>query len=55
MGRYRIEVEGYNDGLPYEEGQHTSCVKADEDIKRRRKENPKVRFRLIEVIEDFSF
>lgn len=54
MARYRIELEGYNGGLPYQEADHTCCVKAHTELYRLRKESPKVRHRLIEVIQDFQ-
>lgn len=56
MGRYRIEIEGYNDGRPYEVSDcpRMNLWTAREELDRRRKGNPKVRHRLIEVLNDFA-
>lgn len=52
--RYRIEFEGYNDGHPYESAQYDRRDVAERNLKEFRRVNEKVRYRLIEILEDWS-
>lgn len=51
---YRIELQGHNDGLPYEEAQYSNLKKASRALAFLRNDNPRVKWRLIEVLDDFS-
>lgn len=52
--KFLVEVEGYNDGHPYVVSKHTNQEDASLALKDFVTNNPKVRYRLIEVIVDFA-
>lgn len=51
---YVIELEGHNDGYPYEEERWTDSVVARERLEALRLKNPKVRWRLIKIVKDYD-
>jgi hypothetical protein len=51
---YRVELEGFNDGVPYEKFRCDSFPMAVEYAERMRKQHPRVRFRVISVLEDYK-
>lgn len=54
MKTFVIEHEGHNDGYPYEEERWNNGVHALRRLSILRKENPKVRWRLIEIVGDYD-
>ena len=54
MKTFVIELEGFNDGYPYEEERLDNGVHALRRLSILRKENPKVRWRLIEIVKDYD-
>lgn len=51
---YIVELEGYNDGHPYVASRHGTLGAANRPLREHRESNPKVRYRLIHVIEEFK-
>lgn len=51
---YIVELQGYNDGVPYEEARSYDLEHAKGLFKQFRAESPKVAHRLVQVIEDWS-
>lgn len=51
---YIVEMEGYNDGHPYFVSRHAGAGAAHRSAKEHRESNPKVRYRIIHVLEDFA-
>jgi hypothetical protein len=51
---YIVELEGFNDGHPYVVSRHARSGDAYRSAKDHRESNPKVRYRVIHVLEDFE-
>ena len=51
---YAVEFAGFNDGLPYEEFRNDDLARALVVADVKREENPRVKWRVVEIIEDFS-
>ena len=52
---YVVEVEGHNDGHPYEVGERFSDrYSAEEFFEQRSKDYPKVRHRIIKIEKDWA-
>ena len=51
---YVIEMEGYNDGMPYTVEAFDDLDKARYNLMRQREANRKVRFRLIKIEWDWA-
>ncbi len=51
---YVVEYAGYNDGMPNEYGKYTGQEQGLRELAQCRKDNPKVEWRLIKIIEDFA-
>lgn len=51
---YRVEQEGYNDGHMYQVSSHAIIHDARRSLEEHRLSNPKVRFRLINIVEDLE-
>ena len=51
---YAVEFQGFNDGVPYEELKTDDLAKALSVADVKREENPRVKWRVVEIIEDFS-
>lgn len=49
-----IEHEGYNDGHPYEVERFTNGTHAVRRLAILRRDSPKVRWRLIEIVKDYD-
>ena len=54
MKSYVVEMEGYNDGHSYVVSRHHTFGDASRSLTDHRKSNPKVRYRLIQEIEEFN-
>jgi hypothetical protein len=58
MANFLVEFEGFNDGLPYREPEtevYSTAKEAKAVAEVMRKKYPKVRFRVIQIVEDFRF
>lgn len=51
---YAVEFQGFNDGVPYEEFRTDDLARALVVADTKREERPKVKWRVVEIIEDFS-
>lgn len=51
---YVVEYAGYNDGMPNEYGKYNTQEQALRNLIECRKDNPKVKWRLIKIVEDFA-
>ena len=49
-----VELEGFNDGYPYEEWRGTDKAVALERLADLRKTHSRVRWRLIEIVKDYD-
>lgn len=53
MKPYVVELEGFNDGLPYREGSFETEAEARGFAAESREKNPQVRWRVIKIVEEF--
>jgi hypothetical protein len=51
---YIVELEGYSDGHPYVASRHATLGAAHRSLKEHRENEPKLRYRLIHVLEEFA-
>jgi hypothetical protein len=51
---YAVEYAGFNDGMPNEYGRYNTEEHALSSLIECRKDNPKVKWRAIKIIENFA-